>query len=50
LREEVLKICSNDILIPILTREAHDELLREAKESVLKARSFFIGFYLARKR
>ena len=35
-RDKVLKCCVEEILVPVFVREAHEELLREAKESVLR--------------
>lgn len=36
LRKEVLRVCVNDILMPVFQREAHEKLLIEAQECVVK--------------
>lgn len=36
LRKEVLNICVNEILTPIFEREAHEKLLEEARDYVLR--------------
>ena len=35
-RDQVLQCCVEEILVPVFVSEAHEELLREAKESVLR--------------
>lgn len=36
LRHEVLRVCVNQILIPLFKRESHERLLEEAREFVIK--------------
>lgn len=40
-RREVLRVCLNDLLLPIFVREAHERLLEEARDCVLKVIGFF---------
>jgi transcriptional accessory protein Tex/SPT6 len=36
LRKEVLRVCVNDILMPVFEREAHEKLLEEARDCVFR--------------
>jgi hypothetical protein len=36
LRKEVLRICVNGILIPVFQKEAHEKLLEEARQCVIR--------------
>lgn len=39
-REEAVTVCVNNFLLPVFEREAHERLLQEARDYVIKVRSF----------
>lgn len=41
LRAEVLRLMVNDILIPVFAREAHERLMEEARDYIIRVKFYY---------